>query len=63
MSHFFDRFCGSNEERKVIAMINQLLPTLFTDPQAKKPLAFCPSCGAELYAPGAVCPFCGRETS
>ena len=36
-------------------------PTLYIDPQNKKPAAFCPKCGGELYAPSLVCLRCERR--
>ncbi len=39
----------------------QIIPMLFTDPQAQIPAALCPVCGGELYAPGGSCLRCERR--
>ena len=36
---------------------------LYIDPQAAKPAGFCPTCGAEVYAPSHVCLRCERRYS
>lgn len=35
--------------------------TLFIDPQAQIPAAYCPVCGGERYAPSLVCSRCERR--
>lgn len=34
---------------------------LYPDPQAAVPVAFCPRCGGELYAPEGICLRCERR--
>ena len=38
-----------------------LEPTLYFDPQAARPAAYCPDCGGLLYAPSLRCLRCERR--
>ena len=50
-----DIFCtGGNE-------MEQIMGTLFSDPQDQRPACFCPRCGGERYAPSLVCSRCERD--
>jgi len=34
---------------------------LYTDPQAERPVCFCPVCGGECYGPSGICVNCERR--
>lgn len=36
-------------------------PVLYLDPQAAKPLCFCPICGGEIYTQEGICLRCERR--
>ena len=41
--------------------MNAIVGTLFLDPQAEKPVCYCPRCGGERYWPSLVCLRCERD--
>lgn len=42
-------------------MSTKMQQILYIDPQEAKPVAFCPTCGGEIYAPGGICLRCERS--
>ncbi len=42
-------------------MLTKIEPVLYIDTQARKPAAFCPDCGGELYAPSLICLRCEKR--
>ena len=41
--------------------MENIMGTLFTDPQDQKPVCYCEVCGGARYAPGLVCIRCERD--